>query len=85
MNLTLIIGEKSGTKVTSLEKASEEWQKVRTLNHWGVRDMPEVYVLEGNKKVARISYNGRCWHPTSGAEISLKTGKAIEREVQEGW
>ena len=84
MNLTLIIGEKSGTKVTSLEEASEEWQKFRTLNHWGVRDMPEVYVLDGNNKVARISYNGRCWHPTSGAEIPLKTVKSVAREVKEG-
>lgn len=85
MSLELHIGEEVVHKVANLEEASLIWQRHRVEQHLGVRDMPEVHVQDGNHKIARISYNGRCWEPSTNREISLRTGRTVEAEVNDGW
>jgi hypothetical protein len=48
--------------------------------------MPEVYVQDGDRKVARISYNGRCWSPDiPHREIVLNAYRSVEAEIKAGW
>jgi hypothetical protein len=85
MNLELHIGDTVVHKVANLEEASMIWQRHRDEQHLGVRDTPAVYVQDGNHKIARISYNGRCWEPGTDREIPLRTSRTIEAEVNGGW
>lgn len=86
MALKLIIGTEVSRDVASLEEASAAWCWYRDINGFGARDMPEVYVQDGDRKVARISYNGRSWSPdVRDREIPLDNRKTVEAEVREGW
>lgn len=59
------------TIVTDLKSAVIVWEKHRErmmAEGMGSRDMPSVNACI-DKRLYRISWNGRVWHPTTGAEI----------------
>ena len=57
--------------VASLREASDVWCRYRDAHGLGASEAPRVTVVDyaTSETVARISYNGRLWHPTTGAEI----------------
>lgn len=57
--------------VADLAEASRLWCIWRDRQNLGASDSPLVTVIdtETGATVARISYNGRVWHPESGKEI----------------
>lgn len=58
--------------VSSLRKGQEQWNKLRELKDWTSSTAPICYVVElpSEKRIARISYNGRIWD-MEGKEIKL--------------
>lgn len=57
--------------VESIRDASRRWQAFRDINGLSMSTSPRVTIIDTNTgtTVARISYNGRCWHPKTGKEI----------------
>ena len=54
--------------VSSLKEAVSFWCFTRDTNGWGASDCAGATAcIDG--KLFEISYNGRCWHPTTGAEV----------------
>jgi len=47
----------------SLKDAQLMWISARVTSGWGASDVPNVFVYEGRRRIARISYNGRVWSP----------------------
>lgn len=59
--LTLKIGSRLTVKVADLTEASERYSEARDASGEGASTFREGRVFDGNKVVARISYNGRIW------------------------
>ena len=54
--------------VDTLKDAVAFWNGIRAQHNMGASEAPLVAAcIDG--KLYRISYNGRCWHPTTGAEV----------------
>jgi hypothetical protein len=77
---TALPPQKNGVKigkdiiaVSSLNEAVERWEAHRDFNNLGASESPNVTAcVEG--RLFRISYNGRCWNPSTGKEVSRYTG-----------
>jgi len=52
-------------KVNSIAEASQAFRKFIELNNFGASDLSAKSgeVMDGNKQIAKISYNGRAWQP----------------------
>ena len=52
----------------TLREAVAIWEGIRAQHDLGASDSPPVRACI-NGELFRISYNGRCWHPSTGAEV----------------
>ncbi len=53
----------------NLKEAVILWVEARTHMNWGASDAPKVTACI-DKKLYRISYNGRVWDAGTGAEVT---------------
>lgn len=56
--------------IVSLEEAVHIWEEYRTDRNLGASDSPKVTVCY-DRKLFRISYNGRVWDAGTGIEVIL--------------
>lgn len=64
-------GERTVLALACLADAPIQWERLVDFNNWFSSDAPRAWVIDTGtgRKVARISYNGRLWHPKTGAEL----------------
>lgn len=63
MKLSIIVGSKKTViEVTDVTEASKKYQEFRDENNLGSSRLEFGRVLEDEKLIARISYNGRVWN-----------------------
>jgi hypothetical protein len=63
-------GKGSQIPISSIRDARRNWITFRDETGIGASDVAFVLVSDNGKQVARISYNGRVWNPTTGEEIT---------------
>lgn len=54
--------------VATLKDAVRVWEEWRDQSGLGASESPSVKACV-DRKLFRISYNGRVWHPSTGAEV----------------
>lgn len=59
--LTLKIGNRASMQTETIAAASQMYAAERDKSYEGASTFPDGVLLQGNRKVARISYNAKVW------------------------
>lgn len=70
--------------VADLAEAVATWNAARDAYGWGSSDAPSCTACI-DKKLYRISYNGRVWDGATGAEVPLPGRKTCAQHNADGW
>jgi hypothetical protein len=62
--MILKIGSRVSLAVASFEEASRVYAQYRDASLEGASTFPNGLILDGNRVIARVSYNARVWPPT---------------------
>lgn len=65
--MILKIGSRASIEVSSFEDASQLYAQYRDASLEGASTFPDGTVLDGNRIIARVSYNAKVWPPTRWA------------------
>ncbi len=77
MKLTYTLeGERVSVEVPDLDTAARIYCEARDASGVGASDLTEGTVRRGKRAVARISYNGRIWHPRVWREGDLPLSRS---------
>jgi hypothetical protein len=61
--MILKIGSRASFEVSSFEEASRVYARYRDASFQGASTFPDGVILDGNRTIARVSYNGKVWPP----------------------
>jgi hypothetical protein len=62
--MILKIGSRASIEVSSFEEASQRYAQCRDASLEGASTFPDGTLLDGNRIIARVSYNAKVWPPT---------------------
>jgi hypothetical protein len=66
--MILKIGNRAAVEVASFEQASRIYAQYRDASLEGASTFPDGYILDGDRIIARVSYNARVWPPAGWRE-----------------
>ncbi|MFZ1103465.1 MAG: hypothetical protein WAN86_11600, partial [Hyphomicrobiaceae bacterium] len=61
--MILQIGNRASFEVASFEEASQVYARYRDASFEGASTFPDGGILDGNRTIARVSYNAKVWPP----------------------
>jgi hypothetical protein len=61
--MTLKIGSRFSIEVATFEDASRVYARYRDASFEGASTFPDGVILDGNRTIARVSYNAKVWPP----------------------